>query len=199
MVDGLRSLLKDDFELVGIVADGRALVDSAKRLRPDVIVTDLAMPGLNALEALDALRALRPVGVASRVIVLTMHTDPQLAIEAFGRGAVGYLLKSAAGEELIVAIRQVLSGRAYLTPLITKDVMSAMAASPDGQVVRPTLRQRQVLRLIAQGKRVKEIAAVLGVSARTVESHKYKMMRLLGVRTTAELIHYTLRNPGANI
>ena len=197
VADGLRSLLEDDYELVGIVGDGHALVDSASRLRPDVIVSDLAMPGMNAL---DALRELAKRGIPSRVVVLTMHSDAELATEAFRLGASGYILKSSAGEELLAAIREVLQGRAYLTPLITKDVMTAMASSGRAnRAARPTVRQRQVLRLIAEGKRVKEIAAILKVSPRTVETHKYEMMHVLEVHSMAELIQYAMRNPDAGI
>ena len=197
VADGLRSLLKDEFDLVGSVSDGVALVDAANRLRPDVVVTDLAMPGLGAL---DVLRELAMLGIHSRVIVLTMHADAHLATEAFRLGAWGYVLKNSAGEELITAIRKVLSGRAYLTPLITKDVMAAIStAASTNQAARPTLRQRQVLRLIAEGKRMKEIAAILRLSPRTVESHKYEMMQALGVRSTAELIQYAIRNPDVGV
>lgn len=198
VADGLRSLLKDDFELVDVVTDGVALVESVRRLRPDLVVTDLAMPGMNAL---DALRELTRLGIQTRVIVLTMHADAQLATEAFRLGASGYLLKNSAGDELLVAIREVLTGRAYLTPLITKDVIAAMTATSGrtDRAPRPTVRQRQVLRLIAEGKRVKEIAAILNVSPRTVETHKYEMMHVLGVHSMAELIQYVLRNPDAGI
>jgi len=193
VADGLRSLLKDDFELVGSVSDGFALVEAANRLRPDIVVTDLAMPGLGALEVLREFQALE---IPSRVIVLTMHADAHLATEAFRLGAWGYVLKNSAGEELITAIRKVLDGRAYLTPLITKDVMVAInSAASSNHSARPTMRQRQVLRLIAEGKRMKEIAAILRLSPRTVESHKYEMMQTLGVRSTAELIQYALRHP----
>jgi DNA-binding NarL/FixJ family response regulator len=193
VADGLRSLLKDDFDLVGLVTDGQAVVDVAERLRPDVIVTDMAMPGMNAL---DVLRELEKRRVPSRVIVLTMHSDGQLAAEAFRLGASGYVLKSSAGEELLMAIREVLQGRAYLTPLITRDVVAAMQTGGHAnRAPRPTMRQRQVLQLIAEGKRVKEIAAILKVSPRTVETHKYEMMHVLGVHSMAELIQYALRNP----
>ena len=197
VADGIRSLLKDDFDLVDVVTDGVALVESVRRLRPDLVITDLAMPGMNAL---DALRELTRLGIQTRVIVLTMHADAQLATEAFRLGASGYLLKNSAGDELLMAIREVLTGRAYLTPLITKDVIAAMTTSarPD-RAPRPTVRQRQVLRLIAEGKRVKEIAAILNVSPRTVETHKYEMMHVLGVHSMAELIQYVLRNPDAGI
>ena len=196
VADGLRSLLKEEFDLVGSVSDGVALVDAARRLRADVIVSDLAMPGLDAL---GVLRALAELDLPSRVIVLTMHADAHLATEAFRLGAWGYVLKNSAGEELITAIREVLAGRAYLTPLITRDVMAAIPASAGDRVVRPTTRQRQVLRLIAEGKRLKEIAAILHVSPRTVESHKYEMMEALGVRSTAELIQYAIRHPEISV
>jgi DNA-binding NarL/FixJ family response regulator len=197
VVDGIRSLLKDDFDLVDVVTDGLALVESVRRLRPDVVITDLAMPQMNAL---DALRELSRLGIQTRLIVLTMHADAQLATEAFRLGASGYLLKNSAGEELLMAIREVLAGRAYLTPLITRDVIAAMTTSGRAdRAPRPTVRQRQVLRLIAEGKRVKEIAAILNVSPRTVETHKYEMMHVLGVRSMAELIQYVLRNPDAGI
>ena len=191
VADGLRSLLKEEFELVGSVSDGVALLEAAERFRPDVIVTDLAMPRMHAL---DVLRELELRALRSRVIVLTMYADAQLAMEAFRLGAFGYLLKSAAGEELIRAIHGVSAGRAYLTPSITKDVMTAVNRAPPEHSSRPTFRQRQVLRLIAEGKRMKEIAAILNVSPRTVESHKYEMMNALGMRSTAELIQYALRN-----
>ena len=191
VADGLRSLLKDDFELVGTVADGVALIEAADRLRPDIIISDLGMPRMHAL---DVLRALEGRGLPSRVIILTMHADVSLAMEAFRLGVFGYVLKSAAGSELIRAIHEVLAGRPYLTPVIAKDVMTAVKTMTPTHTARPTLRQRQVLRLIAEGKRMKEIAAILGVSPRTVESHKYEMMNALGLRSTAELIQYALRN-----
>jgi DNA-binding NarL/FixJ family response regulator len=192
VADGLRSLLKDQFELVGTVGDGQALVDAARRLRPDVIVTDITMP---VMSGLDALRVLAAEGIAAKIVVLTMHADAQLATEAFRAGAAGYLLKHSAGEELITAIHEVLQGRAYLTPLITREVMASVASPAALRPrVRLTSRQRDVLRLIADGKRMKEIAAILNLSRRTVETYKYEMMQALNVRTTAELIHYAIRH-----
>jgi DNA-binding NarL/FixJ family response regulator len=192
VAEGLRSLLKEEFDLVGTVSDGLSLVDAAQRVQADVIVSDLAMPGLDAL---GVLRELSMLELRSRVIVLTMHADVHLATEALRLGAWGYVLKNSAGEELITAIREVLAGRAYLTPLITHDMTDTLVHSTGAKTVRPTIRQRQVLRLIAEGKRMKEIAAILRVSPRTVESHKYEMMQTLGVRSTAELIQYALRHP----
>jgi DNA-binding NarL/FixJ family response regulator len=188
--DGLVSLLKETFDVVGAVGDGRALVEAAGRLRPDVIVTDVSMPGLSGLEVLAALRAGR---VASKVVVLTMHHDAALAAQALREGAAGFLLKQSAGEELIAAIEQVLRGHVYLTPPLVKQVMEQIA-DPAGAPVQLTPRQREVLRLIVEGRRMKEIAAALQLSTRTVESHKYEMMDVLGVHSTAELVRYALQH-----
>lgn len=193
VAEGLKSLLEHDFELVGIVGDGIALLDAAKRLHPDVIVTDIAMPQLNGL---DAVRQLKREGVASKIIFLTMHSEAHLATEAFRAGASGYLLKHSAGDELISAIHEVVKGRVYLTPLITADVLSALSrpsmreSSPGRQL---TPRQRQVLQLVAEGRTMKEVASILKISTRTAESHKYDMMRELGIQTTAELVQYAVK------
>ena len=189
VVDGLHSLLKDRYELVGAVGDGQSLIDAAVEHKPDVIVADIGMPVLTGLEAC---RRLSASGTDARIIFLTMHADPQLAAEAFRAGASGYLLKHSAGEELIAAIDEVRQGRAYLTPMITRELISTLAA-PRG-VPKLTQRQTEVLRLLAAGMRMKEIAATLELSVRTIETHKYEMMQTLGVRSTAELIKFALRN-----
>jgi DNA-binding NarL/FixJ family response regulator len=189
VAQGLASLLRDDFDLVGTVGDGKALIDAALRVRPDVIVADLAMPVMDGLEALHRLKAAR---IDAKVIFLTMHADAQLATEALRAGASGYVLKHAAGEELITAIQEVLQGRTYLTPLIAKDVITTLMAPEKQATVTLTPRQREVLRLIAEGRRMKEIAATLQLSTRTVETHKYEMMRALGVQSTAELVRYAI-------
>jgi DNA-binding NarL/FixJ family response regulator len=191
VADGLVSLLKEHFDLVGTVGDGGALVEAARRLRPDVIVTDIAMPGLSGL---DALRRLKSERLTVKCIFLTMHADAQLATEAFRAGASGYVLKQSAGDELIASIHEVLQGRTYLTPLITKDVLTSLTLPADEPAVTLTPRQREVLRLIAEGKRMKEIAASLKLSTRTVETHKYDMMQTLGVQSTAELVRYAMRH-----
>ena len=189
VAEGLASVLKDHYDLVGIVADGSELIDAARKLRPDVIVSDIAMPVLGGLEAL---RRLKMAQSAAKVIFLTMHADAQLATEAFRAGACGYVLKQSAGEELIAAIQEVLKGRTYLTPLITKNVIANLTESTP-PTVKLTPRQREVLRLIADGRRMKEIGAILELSTRTVESHKYEMMRALGVESTAELVRYAIQ------
>ncbi len=189
--EGLVGLLKEhDFDVVGAVGDGQLLLDAAKRLRPDVIVTDMTMPGLSGLDVLARLKSDR---LQSKVIMLTMHNDAELATQVIRAGASGFLLKHSAGEELLTAIEQVLQGRTYLTPVMTRDVMARMADPPS---VEPqlTARQRDVLRLILKGQRMKEIAAALDLSPRTVETHKYEMMEALGVQSTPELVKYAIEH-----
>ena len=190
VTEGLARLLREhDFDVVGSVGDGHGLIEAATRLRPDVIVTDLSMPGLSGLDVLARLGAER---VDSKIIVLTMHDDPNMATLALRGGASGFLLKEAAGDELLEAIRQVLQGRVYLTPALTRDVMDRLAGSAGASEPQLTARQRDVLRLIVKGQRMKEIAVNLGLSTRTVETHKYEMMQVLGLHSTAELVRYAL-------
>jgi DNA-binding NarL/FixJ family response regulator len=192
VADGLRSLLSTDFDLVGVVRDGRSLLESAVRLKPEVIISDISMPLLNGL---DAVRQLKKSGCSSKVIALTMHSEPDLASRAFRAGVSGYILKHAAGEELIEAIGEVLKGRIYLTPLIPKDLVSILIEARENTDADGALtdRQREVLQLIAEGKTMKEVAAILGISTRTAESHKYEMMETLGVKTIAELVQCAIR------
>jgi DNA-binding NarL/FixJ family response regulator len=191
VAQGLGSLLRDEFDLVATVDNGLKLVALAKETRPDVIVADIGMPRLSGL---DALRRLRAEGIAIKVIFLTMHADPSLASEALRAGASGYLLKHSAGDELIQAIREVLVGGVYVTPLLASDVVKSLTATepPSGCTLTP--RQRQVLDLVAKGRTMKEIAAKLHLSRRTVETHKYAVMAALGLQTTAELIRYALEH-----
>ena len=188
--EGIVSLLKEhDFDVVGAVGDGHELIDTAKRFRPDVIIMDLAMPRLSGLDVLARLKVER---IESKVIVLTMHNDAELATRVMRAGASGFLLKDSAGEELLNAIHQALQGRVYLTAMMTRAVMERMATSPGQSEPQLTARQRDVLRLILEGRRMKEIAATLQLSTRTVETHKYEMMEVLGVHSTAELVRYAI-------
>jgi DNA-binding NarL/FixJ family response regulator len=190
VTEGLARLLREsDFDVVGTVNNGQLLLDEARRLAPDVIVTDLTMPGLSGIEVLERLKS---NGIASKVILLTMHNDANLATVAMRGGASGFLLKESAGEELLEAIRQVLRGRVYLTPALTQGVMERMANTADVPAPQLTPRQVDVLRLIVKGQRMKEIAENLGLSVRTVETHKYEMMETLGLHSTAELVRYAL-------
>jgi DNA-binding NarL/FixJ family response regulator len=193
VVEGLVSILKSDFELVGTVSDGRELVASAEELVPDVIVADISMPSLNGLEAA---RQLKQSGNRAKIIFLTMHADADLAKEAFRSGASGYVLKHSAGGELIEAIRAVLSGKVYLSPSIQGEVLEAFmrgAGESEKATEALTPRQREILQLVAEGKTMKEIASQLNISTRTVESHKYDMMEKLGLKTTAELIQFAIK------
>ncbi|MEO8594733.1 MAG: response regulator transcription factor [Candidatus Solibacter sp.] len=191
VAQALESLLKDSFDLVGVVHDGRALLKAVESLRPDVVVTDISMPLLNGLDAVRQIRAKWP---AVRLVVLTMHRETQLAVDAFRAGATGYVLKVSPGEELITAIQQVALGRAYVTTLLAKDLITLLLeAGSEVQSAVLTPRQREVLQLVAEGRTMKEVASLLNISPRTAESHKYEIMQALGVDTTAGLIQYAIR------
>jgi DNA-binding NarL/FixJ family response regulator len=193
VAEGLRSLLGDDFDLIATVGDGRALVEAARQHNPQVIVADISMPLLNGL---DAMRQIRREGLSSKVIFLTMHADAPLAKEAFRAGASGYLLKRSASKELILAIKECIGGRRYVTPFITDDPITFLIEAenqPDREVVTLTPRQREVLQLIAEGRTMREIAQILKISSRTVEAHKYEMMQSLGLKTTPELVQYAIK------
>lgn len=198
---GLSRLLEPEYEVAGTAENGQALLEAAARLKPDVIVVDISMPLLNGIEAV---RLLRKSGIAARIVFLTMHSDAALAVEAIEAGASGYLLKQSAAEELLAALREVLKGRSYVTPLIAGQVFeSLLAGKRSGQ--RPsaklTPRERQVVQLVAEGRSAKEAAAILKVSTRTVEFHKYNVMDKLKLRSTAELTRYALKHgliPGAH-
>lgn len=192
LAEGLSGLLERDYELVGIVGDGRALVEAANRLQPDIVVTDISMPLLNGL---DAMRRLKREGSRARFIFLTMHANPQYATEAFRAGANGYLLKQSAADEFLTAVREVLKGRTYITPLIAEDLLADLTRGPEPESSEPqlTFRQREVLQLVAEGRTAREIADILHISVRTVESHKYDLMHQLGIKTTAELVHHAVK------
>ncbi len=191
---GLRKLVEAEGEVVGMVEDGRSLVETAQELRPDIVLLDISMPLLNGLDAARQLTKLVP---ESKLIFLTMHATPTYATEAFKAGAAGYLIKRSAAVELKQAIQAVMRGQHYLTPLITKDVLAATLHSADGTSTRPsgnslTQRQREVLQLIAEGKGTKAIASLLNISVKTVEFHKFKMMGELDLHSTAELVKYAI-------
>ena len=194
VAEGVKSLLAADFELVGVVEDGRALVAAARTLQPDVIVADISMPRLNGLDALAHLRQDNP---RVRVVFLTMHQDVVYARRALEAGALGYVLKHSAPAELIAAIRAALEGKTYLTPALAGEVVQALKTDPANArdpVAALTPRQREILHLLAEGRSAKEIGAALAISARTVEFHKYQMMEALGLNTSAELVHFALKH-----
>jgi len=190
IAEGLARLIGDVGDLVGQVNDGRRLVEEVRRLRPDIVVTDITMPGMSGI---DAMRQLKAEGSEARFIFLTIHTEARLAAEAMRSGASGYLLKQAAGNELFDAIHAAMSGRTYLTPLITGDVLRKLTSPSDAAERELTPRQRDVLRLLAEGKRMKEIAAELDISVRTVENHKAHLLQVLSLGSTAELVRFAIK------
>lgn len=193
IAEGCKSFLEPEFEVVAVVNDGRAMLKAAQELRPDVVILDIAMPNLNGLDAGEQLRsALRNV----KIVYLTMHIEPEVAAEAFRRGASAYILKSSAAEELTLAVRAVLRGESYLTPLMTKDTVTFLlrGGSSGNTEKRITSRQSEVLQLLAEGKSMKEIADILQLKPGTVAFHKYKIMETLGLRTNAELLRYAIEH-----
>src|SRR5262245_20459823 len=190
IAEGLARLIADVADLVGPVNDGVRLVEEARRLRPDIVVADVTMPGMSGI---DAMRQLKAEGVEARFIFLTIHTEARLAAEAMRSGASAYVLKQAAGNELFDAIEAVTRGRTYLTPLITGEVLRNLTAPGDTAERELTSRQRDVLRLLAQGKRMKEIAAELDISVRTVENHKAQLSQVLGLTSTADLVRFAIK------
>jgi DNA-binding NarL/FixJ family response regulator len=190
--EAFASLLEPDCDVVGAVADGRALLEVAPELRPDIVVLDIAMPSLNGLDAARQLKRMMP-GV--KVIFLTVSEDPDLAGEAFRAGASGYLLKNSAASELLQAIQDVYHGRSYVTPLATQGLVRNLLDEPKPAKKSTELspRQREVLQLLAEGHTMKEIARILKITARTVAFHKYSIMEELGVRSSAELVHYAIK------
>lgn len=194
IVDGLSMMLRDEFDLVGVADNGVELVALAERERPDVVVTDISMPLLNGI---DAIRRLRESGVTAKVVLLTMHPDVVFAARAMDAGASAYVLKHSAHDELLEAIRTVLGGGRFVSePLRTPALTERM--DPSRRLVKHTieltLRQREVLQLLAEGRSAKEIAAILKISPRTAEAHKYKIMDEVGVHTTAELVQHAIRH-----
>ncbi len=194
VLEGLRRILdRPEFNIVGALRDGRALVEAAARLQPDLIVADVSMPLLSGIEA--ARQILRGDSKA-KIIFLTIHPDVTYAVEAINAGASGYALKTEAGDELIKAIREVLAGRTYITPSLAEPVSQALQPRRKRSHRNPgtlTSRQHEVLQLLAKGKQPKEIAGLLNVSHRTVEFHKYRIMETLGLRSVAELAGYAVK------
>jgi DNA-binding NarL/FixJ family response regulator len=194
LVEGLERLLVPEFELVGVVDDGLAMVEAAKALKPDVIVADITMPLLNGIEALEEIKKFDST---VRVVFLTMHRDVAYARRALEAGAAGFVLKHSASKELVLAVRAAAQARTYVTPALAGEVLQAMtqrSSQTQDPVAMLTLRQREILRLLVEGLTAKQIAARLDISYRTVEFHKYRMTELLGLNSSAELIHFAIRH-----
>jgi DNA-binding NarL/FixJ family response regulator len=192
LLEAFEKLLEHDYTVVGAVSDGRALLKAAAKLKPDVIVLDIAMPLLNGL---DAARQLKKTMPRVKLIFLTMNEDPNVAREAFRAGASGYLLKTSAASELSKAIKEALCGRSYVTPIVTQGMEDSFLRQPIDDRAAPPLtpRQREVLQLLAEGRSMKEAAKILCVKPRTVAFHKYRMMEQLNLKNNADLIKYALR------
>jgi DNA-binding NarL/FixJ family response regulator len=193
VAEGLKRLLAEDFELVGTVEDGYALVAAAKKLQPDVIVADITMPHLNGIKAMSQLRK---DNAHVRVVFLTMHQDPAYARRALAAGALGFVVKHAAPAELVMAIYAALKGQTFITPALASEVLRRMPESRETHDPAQTLtpRQLEILQLLAEGGSAKEIAGSLAISPRTVEFHKYQMMEACGLRNTAELIYFAIKH-----
>jgi DNA-binding NarL/FixJ family response regulator len=195
MLEGIRLMLEPEFHLVGSVEDGRALLAAARKLVPDVILLDISMPLLNGIDAAVQLRKILP---SARMIFVTMHADTDYVTEAFRSGASGYLLKRAAASELLTAIREVLKGNYYVSPLVTRNTLGSLIASPllaRGKLSHTlTPRQREVLQLVAEGHSRKEVAEILHISVKTVEFHKATLTRELHLRTAADFTRYAIEH-----
>ncbi len=192
LLDAFAKLLEPECDVVGTVADGRALLAAAEELKPDIVVLDIAMPLLNGV---DAGRQLKKALPDVKLIFLTMNQDPAMAAEAFRAGASGYLLKTSSGSELVKAIEEATSGRSYVTPLIAQDLVEVLMLGPkQGKGAADlTPRQREVLQLLAEGRSMKEAAQILKVTARTIAFHKYRMMDRFRLKSNAELIQFAIR------
>jgi len=191
LLGAFEKLLAPECEIVGTASDGRSLVVEAQRLKPDVVVLDIAMPLLNGLEAG---RQIKQLQKDVKLVFVTMYEDSDLAAEAFRAGASAYLLKRSAASELLLAVREVMKGRSYVTPLVTEGLVGAFmnAAAKRKPSRELTPRQREVLQLLAEGRSMKQVAALLDVTPRTVAFHKYKMMEQLNIRSNAELIQFAV-------
>lgn len=194
VAEACKKLLESEYEIVAMVSDGRAMVQAALELKPNVVLADIAMPLLNGL---DAGRQIKSAAPSIKLIYLTMYADVDLAAEAFRRKASGFLVKTCAASELLVALRTVLRGGTFLSPVIPRDTFDFLVHQKDGNAEEQTEltdRQREVLQLLAEGKSMKAVAAILSVATRTVAFHKYRMMEMLKVRTNAELIQYAMKH-----
>jgi DNA-binding NarL/FixJ family response regulator len=193
VAEGLRRVLETSYEVVGVVSNGRALLTAAEQLKPDVIVVDVSMPLLNGIEAA---RRILKTSQQIKIVFLSMHPDIGYVTEAFRAGGSAYILKISAGAEILTAVRYALRGKTYLSPSIDaaalEDNMQRCQRSRQSPKLSP--RQREVLQLVAEGRNTKEIAEILHVSPRTVESHRYRIMETLGLRSTAELVQYAIKH-----
>lgn len=194
ITEGLKRLLADEFELVGVVEDGRALVTAAKKLSPDVVVTDISMPHLNGI---DAIRQMKRDNPDIKVVILTMHQNATYARRALDAGASAFVVKHSAPAELVMAIHAALKGKIFIAPSLAGDVLAEIGRRTPrdaDSTISVTPRQREILELLVEGRSAKEIAQLLAISARTVEFHKYQMMETYGLHNSAELMHFAIKH-----
>jgi DNA-binding NarL/FixJ family response regulator len=192
-LSGLRSLVEAECEVLGTVSDGRALVEAASRLKPEVIVLDIGLPLLNGI---DAVRQIKQEQPDVKILFLTMHANLAYLKEALVVGANGYLLKTTAREELLGALRDVIRNRIHVSPGFGEDIVDQFERHPRSFTGAPsvlTARQREILQLVAEGRTAKEISGTLHVSVQTVAFHKHQIMEKLGLHTTAELTKYAIQ------
>ena len=192
LLEGIRLMLEPEFELVGSVEDGQSLLAAASKLKPDIILLDISMPALNGIDAARRIRRLLP---AVKMIFLTMHADADYVAEAFRAGAMGYLLKRAAASELKIAIREVIKGNYYVSPLVARNALNLLISSAqpgDKPSDHLTPRQREILQLVAEGRSHKEIASILHISIKTVESHKATLARAFNLHSAADFTRYAI-------
>jgi DNA-binding NarL/FixJ family response regulator len=192
---GLQKIIAPKHDVIGAVADGRELLAAVEQLHPDIVITDLSMPLLNGL---DAIRTIRKSGKRCRFVILTMHSDISIVVDSFRAGASAFILKQSVADDVNMALDAVLRGRVYLSPSLPTDIITVLAEAArkpmtSEESYRLTRRQREVLQLIAEGKTMKEVASVLGISTRTAESYKYDLMHSLEIKSSAELIQYAIR------
>lgn len=193
LAEACKSILEPEFDVVGIVTDGRAMVAAAAALKPDVVILDISMPQLNGLDAADQIKHRLPY---IKLVFLTMNASAEVAAEAFRRGASGFVLKQSAAEELVVAIRKVIQGASYLSPLVARETVTFLLNRRNSATTkenRLTKRQSEILQLLLEGMSMKQVASMLDVKPGTVAFHKYRMMETLNVKTNAELLEYAIK------
>ena len=193
VAEGLRRLLEPTYELLAIAENGHEMIAAAKKLKPDVIVVDISIPLLNGI---DAVREIRSAGIHAKIIYLTMHLEANYARRALAEGASAYVLKHSASSELLFAIQQALAGRTFVTPTIAANIKHTRAAKEASlnALEELTVRQREVLQLLAEGHSASEISSILNLSRRTIEYHKYNLMEVLGLHKSAELIQFAVKH-----
>ena len=192
VAEACKGILEPEFEVIDVVTDGRALLKAAATLKPDVVLVDISMPHLNGLDAGEQIKHKHP---SARLVFLTMNLSTEVAAEAFRRGASGYVLKQSAAEELVIAVRKVVNGESYLSPLIARETVTFLLNQGKSELdaKKITKRQSEILQLLAEGNSMKEVANILDLKPGTVAFHKYRMMETLGVKTNAELLEYAIK------